>query len=640
MDRPLLRSRWEDLPPFIHNLQRHTRVLNTRIAEATNGVAPAAVFRRYVFRTPSLLILLWIWLLQWGEVRVYNKEVKDCDWTKWERWPKHATPHHVAFVADPQLVDPHTYPGRPWPLSSLTIAFTDKYLKRSYNTLHRHFDPDTVYFLGDLFDGGREWSTGTDFHLVDSRWTKYGARFWSNEYQRFANIFFKTWRTSDGKPERKEKNIIASLPGNHDLGFATGVQLPVRQRFQAYFGKGDRVDIIGNHTFVGLDTVSLSAMDIADAQPEIWRPTNDFLDRVKDAKQEATQNLLRGLPGPANGRRFLHKSVEPTENGLAKPAKQPTRAEVSDLPTVLLSHVPLYREPGTRCGWQREKWPPIKLDQEFEESNAIRVAAGYQYQNVLTKQLTKTIAEKVGNVDYAFSGDDHDYCELTHHAYPSAGRGIHEITVKSLSFAMGVNRPGFVLASLWNPIDENGTPIPGSPGGLRNPTLHSHLCLLPNQLAIYIQYAFYLFITLVVILVSSTITTLLARNKPDVPRESGILPTRQPNYTTSNGYDSPNTAVSGVSAADGKASLAARPVGSRTRVSNPANGVGGYSLPSGPLIDRYDSKKSDDPWDSHTRVGRKKKQLFIVQWAEQLGRDIIWVGLPSLMWFLWLWHKH
>src|ERR1700733_8612442 len=73
--------------------------------------------------------------------------------------PKDATPHHLVFLADPQLIDPHSYPGRPWPLDKFTMLHTDNYLKRSYISLQKKLHPDTIFFLGDLFDGGREWRT-------------------------------------------------------------------------------------------------------------------------------------------------------------------------------------------------------------------------------------------------------------------------------------------------------------------------------------------------------------------------------------------------------------------------------------------------------------------------------------------------
>src|SRR5256885_14717872 len=92
-----------------------------------------------------------------------------------------ASPHHLVFVADPQLVDPHTYPGRPWPLSSLTVRHTDLYLRRSYSMMQEYLHPDTTIFLGDLFDGGREWATHKNSSSPEKRYKKYGEKFWLKE---------------------------------------------------------------------------------------------------------------------------------------------------------------------------------------------------------------------------------------------------------------------------------------------------------------------------------------------------------------------------------------------------------------------------------------------------------------------------
>src|SRR2546429_2805033 len=98
--------------------------------------------------------------------------------------PADSTPHHLVLLADPQLVDPHTYPERPWPLSSLTILQTDLYLRRSTKQIWRYLNPDTIFFLGDLFDGGREWGTPQTSSPED-RFKRYGDEFWMKEYARF-----------------------------------------------------------------------------------------------------------------------------------------------------------------------------------------------------------------------------------------------------------------------------------------------------------------------------------------------------------------------------------------------------------------------------------------------------------------------
>ena len=110
--------------------------------------------------------------------------------------------------------------------------------------------------------------------------------------------------------------------------------------------------------------------------------------------------------------------------------------------------------------------------------------------------------KSIGNVKYAFSGDDHDYCELVHNEQKE---NVHEITVKSLSMAMGVPTPGFLMVTLYNPIDADGNPLPGAP----KQTLQTHLCLLPKQLSTYTTYAALGIITLLVLGVRAFLVPVL-----------------------------------------------------------------------------------------------------------------------------------
>lgn len=80
---------------------------------------------------------------------------------------------------------------------------------------------------------------------------------------------------------------------------------------------------------------------------------------------------------------------------------------------------------------------------------------------------------------YTYSGDDHDYCSTRHSLPPHPSDPSHkhreseEVTVKSISMAMGIRRPGFQLLSLVSPQGPN----PAA-------QLHSP-CVLPDQLGIY-----------------------------------------------------------------------------------------------------------------------------------------------------------
>ncbi|KAG6017514.1 hypothetical protein E4U54_006799 [Claviceps lovelessii] len=501
---------------------------------------------RRVFSFPHFLFLFWMVILLWGERWLFDSKVQKCDWGKWEKWPKQANPHHLVLVADPQITDPHSYPGRPWPLSSLTVLVTDNYLRRGYRALQSQLQPDSVFFLGDLFDGGREWKTGQGAPFVDPKWgtsrsatekkwvkkwhRKYGDDFWIREYRRFSDIFFKPFNAGGGVPGsyQRGRKLVASLPGNHDLGFGAQIQVPVRDRFSAFFGETNRVDVVGNHTIVSVDTVSLSAdtssyKDSHDLRP-IYGPVHEFLDELPVAKRKRAYEELRVWHGVDHDVKLRHQVEDVYNTDLSRVLRDPGPDVVADLPTILLTHVPLYRPPGTPCGPLREHWPPSKASRKKEgqkkkkkgeddddrtgeetvrdDRNAISVVAGYQYQNVLSESDSVKLIKQVGNVVHVFSGDDHDYCELVHS--PSQGH-VREITVKSFSMAMGIPTPGFLMVSLYNPIDEKGNPLPGSP----KTTLQTHLCLLPNQFHTYMKYVTFIVASLLLLSIRAFLVPVL-----------------------------------------------------------------------------------------------------------------------------------
>ncbi len=87
------------------------------------------------------------------------------------------------------------------------------------------------------------------------------------------------------------------------------------------------------------------------------------------------------------------------------------------------------------------------------------------------------------------SGDDHDYCEHTHH------NGIREITIKSFSSSTGIRRPGFQLLSLVPPSTTSQSSI----------THADRPCFLPDQVGVYNRVYFPLFILTIVYLLFTNI---------------------------------------------------------------------------------------------------------------------------------------
>ncbi|KAJ5817303.1 hypothetical protein N7447_009536 [Penicillium robsamsonii] len=495
--RNILSRVWDCIPPAAKQWLPGSLSQGIERNQENEAIKTTAInVVKRIFTISNAIILLWVFSMRWGERTVFEDSINKCLWDSWEEWPQGATPHHIAFIADPQLVDPHTYPGRPWPLSTLTVKYTDQYMRRSFSLIQDHLEPDSVLFLGDLFDGGREWATATS-SSPEQRWKKYKDSFWKKEFARFSKIFVDSWVKLVNPPvDGRGRRMIASLPGNHDLGFGNGIQEPVRDRFESFFGNPNRVDIIGNHTFVSVDTPSLSAMDQPDPltgssptasdqnspQRPIWKDADDFLDKMAIHKAKAEMDELQMLQNQSETHNMFDyrvvDAVEPVNH------KKPQPAGVG-FPTIILTHVPLYRKPATPCGPLRERYPPSSLDEELaeDEPNSLKISGGYQYQNVLTQTISTELVSKAGpNVVQVYSGDDHDYCEVSHREFNGSP---NEITVKSISWAMGVRHPGFVLTSLWNPIDpKTGKALrDGSP-----PTVQNHLCILPDQLGIFIYY--------------------------------------------------------------------------------------------------------------------------------------------------------
>ena len=474
--------------------------------------------------------------------------------------------------------------------------------------------------------------------------------------------------------------VISSLPGNHDLGFGTGIDFSVRDRFVSHFGDSNRIDVIGNHTFVSIDTASLSAkeQDVEQTHGLIWQQVESFLNRAK-ANIADTHNRYLDHKETDKAAQARHSHfVEDTDYHVRESSSKPElRGNATDFPTVLLTHVPLFRAEGTPCGPLRERHPPTKPPSGQTEpvdpdppNSLFSAGHGYQYQNVLSYDLTSDIIKKLGGfVDYAFSGDDHDYCEVVHRGYPSRGAGIREITVKSLSFAMGVRKPGFLLVSLWNEVDQQGRAVES---GTTGETMQTKLCLMPDQLGTFFQYAW-------MFLLSAGLLTLRALRVVFLPKtsrggraeklKSSVLPTFMPsksyeddasNYEA-NGHAGPHSSSTtltnengpGITNVSARNATATRP---RSVNHLPSYGLGAGSSPTPPtpLVayaqnshgrDRKqdDSDDSDESTSWTRRHTKKKTHRRIPTKAELLALEIVWciwhVARLVLPYYVWLGYR-
>jgi hypothetical protein len=185
-----------------------------------------------------------------------------------------------------------------------------------------------------------------------------------------------------------------------------------------------------------------------------------------------------------------------------------------------MSHVPLYRRERVDCGPNREKGymtadaglgyqkllfvssPPHVYLVWLRSSQAAYIAlspplSGQETSDFIMNNVRPTLA---------FSGEDHDVCELTH------PNGVREVTVKTFSTGMGITHPGFQMLSL----------VPADPADPAAPTHADMSCNLPDQLGIYSQIYLPLALVTLVVLFVVNVRRSFKRRKPAYLNLSGL----------------------------------------------------------------------------------------------------------------------
>lgn len=426
-----------------------------------------------------ILCVVWLVAIYYGE-RVYPKAaISSCRWPRDKDWPDGVLPARVALVADPQIIDAHTYPGRNWILQRVSEFIVDVYLRRNWVYINSELDPDANVFLGDLFDGGREWDDPT----------------WELEFRRWNRIFTKP----------PYKRTVMSLPGNHDIGYGNTIVYHALQRFSMFFGDPSSTVAVGNHTLVLLDTISMLNTE----NKTIYSRPYDFLNNLVNTPDFYNQE-----------------------------------------PRILLSHVPLFRDPKHTCGRHRESKKPLPY------------VKGYQYQTMASPELSQTILNAVRPAAI-FSGDDHDACYVLHNYTVSsssdsestpqrdqATASAAEYTAKSISMAMGIGHPGIQLLTLYHDPDA----LDQDPNV---PSYATKICLMPNPFRAFVLYISLLGLTVSLVLIvnflpeifPSTVYAMLTRRRPiysSVPFYSpDVSPSSSPvlHPTPSNGLPSYNSDI-------------------------------------------------------------------------------------------------
>ncbi|KAF9230698.1 Metallo-dependent phosphatase-like protein, partial [Melanogaster broomeanus] len=194
-------------------------------------------------RLRSGLRAVWVLTVIWVELGTFRFALRDC------YWPDTRQPHipdsrivRILVIADPQIINRHSYPERGPLLSALSQIMVDLNLRKSWNSAFLRLQPDVVVVLGDMMDNGRASMSDSDYEAY---------------YARYRSIF------SMGDAPVPTYYI----PGNHDvgLGYATW-SLEAGARYASHFGPRNYRRTIGNHTLVFIDAPGLVEEDMSRAR--------------------------------------------------------------------------------------------------------------------------------------------------------------------------------------------------------------------------------------------------------------------------------------------------------------------------------------------------------------------------------------
>ena len=250
-------------------------------------------------------------------------------------------------------------------------------------------------------------------------------------YESYFSIFESIFRLPESVP-------MYYVPGNHDIPLGPNrlFSPQARDRYARHFSAPNKILEIANHSLILLDAVGLVEEDYrryaAEMQFGEW-----------DGIEGGVIEFVKGL-----GERELQVRANERLTHCAEPPAGPK---------ILLSHIPLARPESASCG-------------PFRESGRISKGAGPGYQNLLGSETSRFLLEAL-KPSIVFSGDDHDYCDLTHH------NGVREITLKSFSSTTGIRRPGLQLLSLVPP--DSAAPY------TTQKTIADRPCFLPDQAGVY-----------------------------------------------------------------------------------------------------------------------------------------------------------
>lgn len=338
-------------------------------------------------------------------------------------WQDHTQAEHddikILAFGDPQI--PGSWDDTPY-WTKLDIFGNDYYLGHIFDTMQRRLDPDYVVVMGDLFSS--QWIADDEFF---SRTRRYMQRIFKRDSPDLNTIRLKSlnedgseykvnWKQwGDNYNELRQKGAIRydyndthywstpdepylflNLTGNHDIGYSGDCTYQHRARYEQFFGKDNYWIEYDRNTTHPWRIVVLNdlLLDGPALQPEFIEENWNFLKRL-------------------NERNF---------NGS----------------TVLLTHVPFYKEEGLCFDGPEFRYYPEKLESESYKAKLLKS------QNHLSRETSNKALDLIfnnGKPGIILVGHDHEGCEVYYNKVEDSwdasrqdlGLGsVKEVTVRSM----------------------------------------------------------------------------------------------------------------------------------------------------------------------------------------------------------------
>ncbi|KAG9285263.1 hypothetical protein G9A89_002516 [Geosiphon pyriformis] len=142
----------------------------------------------------------------------------------------------MIIIADQRISESISYRQKGI-LQRVTEIHKNTHLRKNWRILQDRFPSDAIMILGNLMDRGSELE----------------SQEWEDELHRYNLIF---------SPRYSNQSIpVFYLAGNYDIGVGKKVDRKAYLRFSNVLGPTNFVHTLGNHTIVGLDTITLSGED-------------------------------------------------------------------------------------------------------------------------------------------------------------------------------------------------------------------------------------------------------------------------------------------------------------------------------------------------------------------------------------------